>query len=124
MLGSEEAHVRHSLLYSLWIVVLLYCIYQVVLDFLVYSTSFVNTKVLGAKIEWVRELLRFGTGRATLRAFDEPASCLEDDKDGVTVWGFKDTGPNLRSNYDPNPSTAFLTPSSSHNSGRVFPEPN
>ena len=85
VLGSEGAHVRHYLFYSLWIVVLLYCTYQVVLDFLVYSTSFVNTKVLGAKIEWVRELLRFGTGRATLRAFDEPASCLEDDKDGVTV---------------------------------------
>ena len=41
--------------------------------------------MLGAEIEWVRDLLRFGTGRATLRAFDEPASCLEDDKDGVTV---------------------------------------
>ena len=53
--------------------------------FSVYSTCFLNTKVLGAKIAWVRELLRFGTGRATLRAFDEPASCLEDDKDGVTV---------------------------------------
>ena len=61
--------------------------------------------MLGAEIEWVRELLRFGTGRATLRAFDEPASCLEDDKDGVTVWGSKDTDPNLRSNYDPNPSS-------------------
>ena len=47
--------------------------------------------MLGAKIAWVRELLRFGTGRATLRAFDEPASCLEDDKDGVTVWRSKAT---------------------------------
>ena len=63
---------------------MLYCTYRV-LDFLSLSTCFLNTKVLGAKIAWVRELLRFGTGRATLRAFDEPASCLEDDKDGVTV---------------------------------------
>ena len=41
--------------------------------------------MLGAEIGWVRELLRYCTGRTTLRAFDEPARCFEDDKDGVKV---------------------------------------
>ena len=47
-------------------------------------------KVLSAEIEWVRELLRFGTGRATLRAFDEPANSYEDDKDHVKVQIYRD----------------------------------
>ena len=46
--------------------------------------------MLGAEIEWVRGLLRFGTGRATLRAFDEPADCFEDDKDGVRIEVYTD----------------------------------
>ena len=36
------------------------------------------------------------------------ASCLEDDKDGVTVWGFilkTRSLKNPQSNYDPNPSS-------------------
>ena len=41
--------------------------------------------MLGAKIEWVRELLRYCTGRATLRAYDTPAHIFADDKDGVKV---------------------------------------
>ena len=47
--------------------------------------TFLLTKVLGAKIEWVRELLRYCTGRATLRAYDTPAHIFADDKDGVKV---------------------------------------
>ena len=39
--------------------------------------------MLGAELEWVRELLRYCTGRATLRAYDSPAHYFEDDKDGV-----------------------------------------
>ena len=77
MLGSEGAR-RTSLLALPF---LPYCIALTRLALL----DLLLTKVLGAEIEWVRDLLRFGTGRATLRAFDEPASCLEDDKDGVTV---------------------------------------
>ena len=42
-------------------------------------------QVLGAELEWVRELLRYCTGRATLRAYDSPAHYFEDDKDGVKV---------------------------------------
>ena len=33
----------------------------------------------------MRELLRYCTGRATLRAYDSPAHYFEDDKDGVKV---------------------------------------
>ena len=41
--------------------------------------------MLGAELEWVRELLRYCTGRATLRAYESPAHYFEDDKDGVKV---------------------------------------
>ena len=62
--------------------------------------------MLGAEIEWVRGLLRFGTGRATLRAFDEPADCFEDDKDGVKVEIYTDPNPNP--NYNPNANPTQL----------------
>ena len=54
------------------------------------TSGWLRQKVLNAEIEWVRELLRFGTGRATLRAFDEPANCYEDDKDHVKVQIYRD----------------------------------
>ena len=79
VLGSEGA--RSTSLLTCFTLFLPYCIVLTRLNLL----DLLLTKVLGADIEWVRDLLRFGTGRATLRAFDEPASCLEDDKDGVTV---------------------------------------
>ena len=41
--------------------------------------------MLGAEIGWVRELLRYCTGRATLRAYGTPTNLFEDDKDGVKV---------------------------------------
>ena len=41
--------------------------------------------MLGAELEWVRELLRYCTGRATLRAYESPAHYFEDEKDGVKV---------------------------------------
>ena len=79
VLGSEGA--RRTSLLTCFTLFLPYCIVLTRLNLL----DLLLTKVLGAEIEWVRDLLRFGTGRATLRAFDEPANCLEDDKDGVTV---------------------------------------
>ena len=54
------------------------------------TSGWLRQKVLNAEIEWVRELLRFGTGRATLRAFDEPANSYEDDKDHVKVQIYRD----------------------------------
>ena len=54
------------------------------------TSGWLRQKVLSADIEWVRELLRFGTGRATLRAFDEPANSYEDDKDHVKVQIYRD----------------------------------
>ena len=48
-------------------------------------TSLTPLKVLGAEIGWVRELLQYCTGRATLRAYETAVHGFEDDKDGVKV---------------------------------------
>ena len=66
--------------------------------------------MLGAEIEWVRGLLRFGTGRATLRAFDEPADCFEDDKDGVRIEVYTDLRTEVEQHKDiPTASTCART---------------
>ena len=79
VLGMGD-HCTHSLLYSLLTLLrglaLLTCTYAC-------ARACACAQVLGAELEWVRELLRYCTGRATLRAYDSPAHYFEDDKDGV-----------------------------------------